>query len=130
MLDEEIHQRFTHALGYVARELRGYFRERDIEIVPSVSNHQIRSAPYLIKVDFLVDMLKKKNCAANVADNLIHHMRKHQNDPKRVFIFRPELPEGVVVAEYGECDGLVMRGVCEYFVPTDGLICRFDIIYC
>jgi len=129
-LSEDRRNLFLKIQGQVARKIREYFIEQDIEIMNAVKDNQVNSKPYQIHVSFLEEKLGEENCVVAVAGNLIHHIKKHQNDPKRVFIFKLAEPDNVEFAYTCYCDGVYLRGVADYFLPTDSIMCRFDILYC
>jgi|SRR5215467_11137817 len=123
-------ERFREIMREVADQLIEIFKKKDLEfrLMPVYSE---RNKPCTqTHVDFLRSELFKEDTVGIIVDRFRDKMLEVQQYPDFIGTVGMAVPRNVGFAERYCKDHLWLRGVSDYFIATDSLIFRIDIMHC
>lgn len=116
-------------LDGVVWAIREALRKEGIEVTCLETTADFQHRPRMTHCDFQLSEIGKRGFKSIIARRFVDEFLK--NNPQRAHMFctRVPLPNCVQVARHFFHDGLVLRGVGDYFIGTDSHMVRVDCIY-
>jgi len=122
-------QKTLCVLDGVVRRIREGLREAGVGVSEVQPNEEVVVPARHFHVDFALDELGDVDWMRVLADKFLKKILEENPNRVHMFCYRLELPACVEATGHYECEGLIMRAVCDYHLPTDQRVVRLDLMH-
>lgn len=116
-------------LDIVARRIREGLCNAGIGVVEVQPNKMVQVPARHFHIDFQLEDLRNTDLPKILSDKFLDLLLAENPNRVHMFCYRLELPRSVEFAGHYECDGLVMRAVCDYDIRIDKRVVRLDLMH-
>lgn len=116
-------------LDGVVWSIREALRNEGIEVFPLEDISEFQHKPIHTDCQFELTEIRKHEFKVKLAKSFVDEFLRNNPTKAVMFFAKAPLPQGVQVARHFAHDGLILRGVGDYYIAADSTMVRVDCLY-